>query len=172
MKKHNGMRPQDIVILLKIATLQDKSWHAKDLAHSLNISASEVSESLHRSQLAQLIAADKRQIMKRNLLDFIEFGLRYVFPAEQGAIQRGMATAISGPPLNRQFSSELGFVWPWAEGLERGQAIEPLHPGVPYASSKDMALYEMLTLIDAIRLNRSREAQAALLELRRRILQS
>jgi len=170
MKKHNGMRPHDIVILLKIAALQDKPWQAKDLARSLEISASEVSESLHRSQLAQLIAADKKQLMKNNLLDFIESGLRYVFPAEPGAVQRGMATAISGPPLNKQFSPEVGFVWPWAEGKERGQAIAPLPPGVPQASLQDPLLYEMLALVDAIRLNRARETQAALAELRKRIL--
>ncbi len=170
MKKHNGMRPHDILILLKIAALKDKPWQAKDLARSLQISASEVSESLHRSQLAQLIAADKKQLMKNNLLDFIESGLRYVFPAEPGAVQRGLATAISGPPLNKQFAAEVGFVWPWAEGKERGQAIAPLHPGVAQACLQDPVLYEMLTLVDAIRLNRARERQAALAELRKRIL--
>jgi len=170
MKQHNGMRPHDIVILLKIATLKDNPWRAKDLAQSLNISASEVSESLHRSQLVQLLTADKKQLMRNNLLDFIEFGLRYVFPAEPGAIQRGMATAISGPPLNRHISAESAFVWPWANGQVRGQAIAPLHPGVPEACSHDDALYEMLTLIDAVRLNKSREKQAAIEELRKRIL--
>lgn len=170
MKQHNGMRPHDIVILLKIATLKENSWRAKDLAQSLNISASEVSESLHRSKLVQLLAADKKQLMKSNLLDFIEFGLRYVFPAEPGAIQRGMATAISGPPLNQKIISDTAFVWPWVDGQERGQAIAPLHPGVPDACSHDTALYEILTLIDAIRLNKSREKQIAMEELRMRIL--
>lgn len=172
MKQHNGMRPHDIVILLKIAAMKDKPWQAKDLAYSLNISAGEVSESLNRSKLVQLLAADKKQLMRNNLLDFIEFGLRYVFPAEPGSVQRGMATAVSGPPLNRQISTESGFVWPWAEGQERGQAIAPLHPRVPGACLQDAALYEMLTLIDAIRLNRSREKQAALEELRKRILKN
>ena len=68
MKQHKGMRPQDIVILLKIAALKDKQWLAKDLARELNISASEVSESLNRSKLAMLISADKKLIMKNNLL--------------------------------------------------------------------------------------------------------
>lgn len=170
MKQHNGMRPHDIVILLKIATLKEHSWRAKDLAYSLNISASEVSESLHRSQLVQLLTADKKRLMRNNLLDFIEFGLRYVFPADPGAIQRGMPTAISGPPLNQKIVSDTAFVWPWADGQERGQAIAPLHPGVPDACSHDPALYEMLTLIDAIRLNKSREKQIAMEELRMRIL--
>jgi len=55
MRKHNGMRPQDIVILLKIIALGKGTWQLKDLARQLFISLSEVSESLNSSQLAGLI---------------------------------------------------------------------------------------------------------------------
>lgn len=170
MKQHKGMRPHDIIILLKIAVLKEKLWLAKDLAMSLNISASEVSESLNRSKLAVLISADKKHLMKNNLLDFLEHGLRYVFPAEPGAIQRGMPTAHSAPPLNSHISAEEFYIWPWSEGEARGQAIDPLHPGVPGACSNDAVLYEMLALVDAIRLGRAREKQQAIEELRNRIL--
>ena len=46
------MRPQDIVILLAIISYGKKDWLMKDVAISLYISQSEVSESLHRSQVA------------------------------------------------------------------------------------------------------------------------
>ena len=46
MKKHSGMRPLDIVVLLKIALYKGENWKAKDLASNLKISASEISESL------------------------------------------------------------------------------------------------------------------------------
>ena len=170
MKKHKGMRPHDVVILLKIATLKGKPWLAKDLAISLNISASEVSESLNRSKMATLISADKRKLMKKNLLDFIEHGLRYVYPVETGAIQRGIPTAHTAAPLNNYIISEESFVWPWAEGNVRGQTIEPLHPKVPGACLKDPDLYELLALVDALRLGRIREKQQALEELRMRVL--
>jgi hypothetical protein len=52
MKKHSGMRPHDIVILLKIAAKDDRDWYMKDLAYELGISASEISESIHRSVIA------------------------------------------------------------------------------------------------------------------------
>ena len=52
MKKHRGMRSQDIVVLIKIAALGEVEWYAKDLAFTLEISQSEVSESLNRSQIA------------------------------------------------------------------------------------------------------------------------
>src|SRR3972149_6403761 len=116
MKKHRGMRSQDIVILLKIAALDEHKWFVKDLAFTLNISQSEVSESLNRSKIAGLITADKKKLMKNNLLDFLEHGLRYVYPAEPGAIQRGMPTAHNAPPLNNIISAEESYVWSWAEG--------------------------------------------------------
>ena len=46
MRKHIGIRPQDIVILVKILSFGQQSWLAKDLAISLFLSGSEVSESL------------------------------------------------------------------------------------------------------------------------------
>src|SRR5690625_1798737 len=100
MKKHNGMRPQDIVILLKIVAKGDESWYMKDLSHELNISASEISESLNRSALAGLVTPDKKAIRKRNLLEFLLHGLKYAYPQRPGAIVRGMPTAHSAPPLN------------------------------------------------------------------------
>ena len=170
MKKHRGMRSQDIVVLLKIAALGEHEWFAKDLAITLNISQSEVSESLNRSQIAGLLSADKKKLMKNNLLDFLEYGLRYVYPAEPGAIQRGMPTAHNAPPLNNIISAEVSYIWPWAEGEMRGQAVEPLHPGVPGACIRDPVLYELLALTDALRLGRVREKQQAIGELRIRLL--
>jgi predicted transcriptional regulator len=60
MRKHNGMRPQDIVILLKIISKKDKPWQNKDLAKELIISPSEISESLGRSALAGLFDSKSR----------------------------------------------------------------------------------------------------------------
>jgi hypothetical protein len=75
--------------------------------------------------------------MTKNLLDFLEYGIKYVYPTIPGTIQRGMATAHSAPPLNKLISSDRVYVWPWAEGLERGEGIELLHVSVPNACIKD-----------------------------------
>ena len=170
MKQHRGMRPQDVVILLKIAALKDTSWLGKDLARSLSISASEVSESLNRSKLAGLLSEDKKRLMKNNLLEFLEHGLRYVFPVKAGAIQRGMPTAHSAPPLKDVVLSDEPYVWPWAKGRVRGQTVEPLHPGVPDACAEDPQLYELLALTDVLRLGRARERLRAVEALCQRIL--
>lgn len=169
MKLHKGMRPHDIVILLKIAAKGDQSWLMKDLAIELKISGSEVSESLHRSALAGLIAPDKTQLMVSSLLDFLEHGLKYVYPQHPGALTRGFPTAWSAPPLSGELMSEEQVVWPYAAGSVRGQAVEPLHPSVPLACEHDNKLYELLALTDALRLGRARERTMAVAELKKRL---
>jgi len=170
MKSHRGMRSHDIVVLLKISILPGTNWYIKDVAFDLGISQSEVSESLNRSKIAKLLAADKKTVMQNNLVDFLEHGLRYVFPAEPGAVQRGMATAHNAPPINQLDDSNESYVWPWAHGQQRGQVVQPLHPGVPAACSNDSELYALLALVDAIRLGRARERKLAIQELRNRLL--
>ena len=169
MKKHSGMRPHDIVVLLKIAAKGDDSWYMKDLSFELGISASEISESINRSVIAGLMLPDKKRLMKLALLDFLEHGLRYVYPQRPGALVRGIPTAHSALPLSKIVVGDEPYVWPYAEGKVRGQAIEPLHPKVPQASLKDQNLYELLSLCDALRVGRAREKKIAIEELKNRI---
>jgi predicted transcriptional regulator len=169
MKKHSGMRPHDIVVLLKIASKKDDAWLMKDLAIELGISASEISESLNRSSVAGLIAQNKKRLMKLALLDFLVHGLRYVYPQKPGAIVRGIVTAHSALPLSKEIASNEIHVWPYAEGDVRGELIEPLHPKVPEACLKDPLFYELMALCDALRVGRVREKNLAIEELKKRL---
>lgn len=85
------------------------------------------------------------------------------------AIRAGMPTAHSAPPLNKIIQSQEFYVWPDPLGEQRGQAIEPLHPGVVEAARLDAELYELLSLIDALRIGRTREQPIATQELSNRI---
>ncbi len=168
MKKHNGMRPHDVVILLKIIAKGDKPWFNKDLANELYISQSEVSESLNRSKIAGLVSGDKKQVFKAALLDFLKYGLRYVYPEQPSSSVRGVLTSHSAPPLNEVIQSEQDYVWPYALGSNRGFAIEPLHRNVPKACLEDAKLHELLALADALRVGRARERNIAVKELEKR----
>lgn len=170
MKKHSGMRPHDIVILLKIAAKAKEDWLMKDLAYELGISASEVSESINRSVIAGLIMPDKRRIMKQALIEFLQYGLKYVYPQRPGPIVRGMPTAHSAPPLVNLIQSDEIYVWPSARGNQKGQAIESLHKGVVEASKKDPKLYELLALTEALRVGKVREQELAIKALKEKIL--
>ena len=56
------MKPQDIIILLKKTTSLGKNLNVRELASSLNISTSNVSESLERCKIAQLIDINKKHV--------------------------------------------------------------------------------------------------------------
>lgn len=169
MKKHSGMRPLDIAVLLKIASKEKEIWFMKDLAHELKISASEISESINRSVIGGLISSDKKTLKKLALVDFLKSGLRHVYPQQPGALTRGMKTAVSAPPLNNEFISDDVFVWPYGNGNTRGQAIEPLHPNTPEACLNDAKYYELMALTDAIRIGKVREQNLAFELLKKRI---
>lgn len=155
------MRPQDIVILLKIITLDGEDWQLKDLANSLYISNSEVSESLERSLYAHLIDFEKRHVQRANLLDFLLHGMKYVFPAQPGILTRGVPTAHSHPFMQSFISSEQAYVWPFSSGLVLGQAIEPFYANQAKAIQEDAELYRLLALLDVIRVGRLREKAIA-----------
>ncbi|MFY0607958.1 MAG: hypothetical protein JXR10_14665 [Cyclobacteriaceae bacterium] len=163
------MRPQDIVILLKIVIKGDQPWTMKALSHELEISASEVSESLNRSSIAGLLFQNKKQVMRQGLMDFLQYGLCYVYPQQPGALVRGIPTAHAAPPLSQEIMSDTPYVWPHHEGNLRGQAIEPLYPSVPAACLKDLAFYEVMALCDALRVGRARERNIAVEVLKKRI---
>ncbi|MGK2863045.1 MAG: hypothetical protein ACSLE0_14010 [Chitinophagaceae bacterium] len=171
MRKHNGMRPQDVVILLKIIVKGQRKWQNKDLAAELFISPAEISESLNRSGMAGLIDYEKRKkVYRQSLMEFLEHGLHYVFPVHPGTMVNGIYTAHSHPFMQKHFQSELQYVWADPRGEFRGLSIEPFYKQQVKAAKLDEALYSILALIDVIRVGRVREMAVALTELKKQIL--
>lgn len=170
MKKHNGMRPQDIVVLLKIISMQDKEWRNLDIASNLKISPSEVSEALNRCRIAKLIDSNKKSVNVNSFKEFLIFGLKYVFPVEPGSVVRGIPTAHSASPISEHISQGRDiYVWPYAKGIKRGQAIEPLYKTIPEVAQEDNSLYGLLAITDTLRVGRAREIKIAIEELEKRI---
>ncbi len=163
MRKFNGLRPQDVVLLLKLVAHPSQAWLGKDLARVLYLSASEVSEALARCRFSRLLAADPHTLTvhRQALLDFLCYGLPYAFAVQPGAPARGLATGASAPPLQQTFGPEPAYVWPGAVGSQWGVAVEPLYPQVPVAAAHDASLYALLALTDALRLGRPREVKLA-----------
>ncbi len=161
--KQLSLRPQDIVILLKKISPSGWSMDGKQLAASLNISQSEVSESLARSKVSGLLDSYRGVVNTCALRDFLVYGIRYVFPAVPEGIVRGMSTGASaGPMAGKLVSGSESFVWPSATGKDRGQAITPLYPTVPAAAERDSDLYALLAATDAFRFGRVREREIAI----------
>jgi len=170
MKKHSGMRPQDILVLLKIISMKNPDWLNLDIANSLNISQSEVSEALNRCKIARLIDGEKRKVYINSFKEFLIYGLKYVFPAEPGPIVRGIPTAHSASPIKEHISAgSENYVWPYSKGILRGQSIEPLYNTIPSVVHNDQLLYELLAIIDTLRVGRVREIKIAIEELEKRL---
>jgi hypothetical protein len=166
------LKPQDIVAILKVHSLQKASWTYSTLAQSLGMSASEVHAALSRCEAAGLYNGENRRILKQALLEFLVHGLRYVFYAQPGPLSRGLPTAHSAEPLKSKLvaSPSEVYVWPDPQGIVRGQAIAPLYRSVPQAANNDPELYALLSLIDALRVGRVREQRLAVGELEKRIV--
>ena len=161
----NNLKPQDVVILLKIIALGEKSWFHHTLAQEIGMSQSEVSQSLNRSRYAGLIDERRKKVNKLAFTEFLLHGVAYAFPQQPGALVRGVLTAHTAEPLNKIINANEKYVWPYAKGIDRGQAIEPLFSTVVEASLKDKELYELLTMVDALRVGRIREKEIAKKEL-------
>jgi hypothetical protein len=156
------LKPQDIPILLKTHLWQDRQWRYSDLADSLGMSASEVHSSLKRSTVAKLYNPLTHQLLIH--------GLKYIYPATPGTLVRGMPTAHGISPLKEQIvSSQEPLVWAFPTGTEIGLALTPLYPSIPLAASLDPQLYELLGLVDALRVGRIREQQLAAIALQERL---
>jgi hypothetical protein len=183
MKKHNGMRPQDVIVMLKLISRLKipqkmeafgdtaKNIQSKIIAKQLQMSEAEVSDSIKRSEYAGLIA-DKasKKVNLKSLLEFLLHGIQYVFPTQPGALVRGIPTAHAAAPLKNSIISDELFVWEHPEGTVRGQAIIPLYHTVPNIVQEDEKLYELLALVDAIRTGTARIKGIATKELEKRIL--
>jgi len=164
------MKPQDVLLLLKIVSLKDAQWNQNAIASDLCISQSEVSEATKRMKMAGLLDVKGKKVMRLALFNFLQYAAKYVFPVMPGALVRGIATSHSAAPLNQEIISEESYVWPYAKGSERGQAISPLYPSVVEAVQKDKNLYELLILVDALRVGKAREREMAIVILKQRIV--
>lgn len=164
------MRPQDVAILLKIVALNNGYFQLSQLSSSLFLSLSEISESLNRSQIATLIDYDKKRVNRQNFYEFLQHGVRYVFPQEPGTMVRGIPTAHSHPFMKKRFSSEINYVWPDAEGKILGLKIEPFYMKQVEAVKEDDLFYKLLALVDVIRVGKTREIKNAIAELGKIIL--
>lgn len=149
-------------------------WTYRSLSQSTKISVSEVSSAIQRAIKSNLLVKPDEKArprpLKKSLLEFIEHGVRYAYPAERGEPARGIPTAFAAPLFDEVLASdgELPPVWKYASGSSLGYALSPIYKSAPIAAAKDPILYEILVLVDVFRIGRHREKSAALGLLRER----
>ena len=169
------LKPQDVVVALKLAAVAGAPWTQPELARSLHLSASEVNHGLKRLEVCHLYNARERRVVRASLQEFLVSGLRYVFPAQLGLFGEGMPTSIGASAAlsaKLMLGDEDRVVWPAADSRAfrvRGRVLAPLYRNVPLAAAEDPGLHEYLALVDALRVGRARERALAKEELSRRL---
>jgi len=155
-------KPQDIVVALKLAVKGPGETYAS-LGQSLGMSASEVHAAVRRLIDARLLDSESRGIRREPLRNFLVHGVPYAFPVRPGEVTRGMPTAWAAPVMSGKLapSEQIPPVWPDPEGKVQGAAVLPLYASVPGAARRDPELYELLALVDALRIGRARERAIA-----------
>ncbi len=143
-------------------------FSVRALEQDTGISKSQVSLSLKRMFDVGLAKADRKtglpKTNTRALLEFIAYGIQYVFPAKEGEVTRGIATSIAAPVLQGKLmtSGELAPIWPYFKGQTKGVAVQPLHENIFAAIRTDDLTYALLALTDAVRIGHSRERGIAI----------
>ncbi len=152
------LRPADLLVLLGLlrpALAPD--WSVRSLAAELGLPQAAVQRSLARLGETPVYDPRRRRVNRTAADELLTGALPYIAPAKLGAPTRGMPTAWAAPPLSEHISgNELPPVWPEARGTMRGLAVEPLHEGALRAARADPWLYEMLSLVDGVRIGDAR----------------
>jgi len=92
------LRPLDIVVLLKLSLKNGRPPYLQ-LANELHLYPSEVYTSIKRARASHFIQGPELEdrLNRTSLLEFLLHGIRYAFPAELGALTRGIPQATPRP---------------------------------------------------------------------------
>ena len=175
------LKSQAVGLLLKLVCIENaerqsehvdvQQYGVRRLAEQTGISKSQVSLLLNHLLEIGLVRLDRQwhvpRVNRSALLDILRSSVRYLFPVRLGEVTRGIPTGFAAPVLQQQLMSagELIPVWPDARGSAKGQAVVPLFASVAVAIKHDAALYDLLALVDCVRLGQARERQVAVAQL-------
>lgn len=164
MPRQMSLRPIDVPVALRLAQLPDATYQV--LAENLGISTSTAHQAVERLTAAGIVLPHARRVNRHHLLEFLEHGVRYAFPSQPGSRARGVPTAHAGPPLASEIAFDEAFVWPSPDGAAYGETVDPLYDGAVDLPERCPPVYELLTLVDAVRVGRARERSLARSKLR------
>lgn len=160
------LKPQDLLVLFKVAVHPRQRWTYAALGEVLSMSASEVHASVKRAAgagLANIRGRGDWAPIRPAMLEFSEHGVRYVWPAVMGPVKRGIPTSFGVEPLHGKITAAPGEapVWAHPKGSTKGPSVSPLYRTAPQAALADPALHRLLALLDALRAGRARERALA-----------
>ncbi|XXE08842.1 hypothetical protein J3P84_00605 [Pseudomonas sp. Z1-29] len=150
-------------------------YTARSLEMQTGISKTQINRSLKHCMDIGLARNDRKlnvpRVNTKALLEFIVYGVKYVFPVRPSELTRGISTSFAAPVLANQLLSagEHPLVWSYARGNTMGMKVEPLFKTAPDAARRDPEMYALLALVDAVRLGQPRESNLAAKNLQERL---
>ena len=157
------VKPSDIYVLSGLLA-NEGDWTYRSLADRLHVPHPVIQRALSRAQEADLYLAERREVHLLHLEEFASHVLRFVAPAQLGALVPGVPAAWAAEPMAsaiRSSGEDPPPVWPYVHGRVRGQAIEPLHPAAPDAVEGWPQLGEILAVLDSLRVGDPRVRKVA-----------
>ena len=158
----DALHALDVVVALRLAESPGADF--RTLAEDLALSVSTTHAAVKRLMLAGLVRSTGTGVGAVNrhaLLEFLEHGVRYAFPAAAGAPTRGVPTAHAGPVFAEVMDAADALVWEDPQGTVEGRALVPLLPRAGQLVKRAPATYALLTAVDALRVGRARERDIA-----------
>lgn len=168
-QKQKTLRPSDVIVACQLTQVTSPSL--KTVSELTILSVGECHNAVARLASAGLLSVPKRHVAPELLLRFILYGVPYSFPAQIGPSTMGIATAFSVEAFKSLVESTEAYVWPDGGGATEGLALTPLFPSAVRLRHANPALYEILALVDVLRVGDLREKQLAETLLRERLAQ-
>ncbi len=160
------LKPQDTLLLIKYWSLkqQGEARNVRGIAEAIGISPGEISKGTQRLVASHLVVERSGDIFAETgaMLEWLSYGVRYAYPYESIGFGRGMATSWNCPALKSEVVSPVpAWVWQTVGGDTEGLLVKPVHQSVPLAASRDIFLYQVMSLVEAIRGGKPRELAIA-----------
>lgn len=125
------------------------------------MSVGECHNAVRRLALAGLLSPETRRPVRELLTRFLLHGVPHAFPPVIGPPGPGVQTALAAPVFTGLAAADERYVWPDAEGPDRGLSLLPLYPAATRVARSNRRLYDLLAIVDTLRVGRPRERKAA-----------
>ena len=166
------LRPSDLLVLLGLLRPElAPGWSVRSLATDLRLPQAAVQRSLARLGETPVYDPARKRVNRSAAEELFVHAVPFVAPGRLGAPTRGTPTAWAAAPLAAHIDAgdELPPVWPDPTGETRGLEVVPLHERVNDVVRSDPWMYEMLALVDAMRIGDARTRALATEMIRTRI---
>ncbi len=162
-----SLQPEDLAFAYAAAwrCRQYGDWERERVSEDIGLS-----DPMAQASVARLREASIVRDRSINLIALSELlpTLRYLAPLHEQRQERvrGLPTGYASPALGHQIRYEVPQVWKSSRGDAIGIPVTPLYENLPSKLGEKTGLYDVFTLLDAVRTGRAREVRLATEKLR------